>query len=81
MKRAMAAQAEAEREKRAIIIKSEGEIKAAESFAKAAKIMGTEPMALNLRQLATIQDIAADPSQKIVFIPTDVMSFFEAKKK
>ncbi len=81
MKRAMAAQAEAEREKRAIIIKSEGEIKAAESFASAAKILGKEPMSLNLRQLSTIQDIASDPSQKIVFIPTDVMSFLGGKKK
>ena len=80
MKRAMAAQAEAEREKRAIIIKSEGEIKAAESFASAAKILGKEPMSLNLRQLSTIQDIAADPSQKVVFVPTDVLSFFGGKK-
>ncbi|MBW2970373.1 slipin family protein, partial [Candidatus Woesearchaeota archaeon] len=73
MKRAMAKQAEAERERRATIIKSEGEIKAAESLAKAAQILGKEPTAFNLRTLSTITDISSDPSQKIIFVPADIM--------
>ena len=79
MKRAMAKQAEAEREKRATIIKSEGEIKAAENLAVAAKTLGKEPIAFNLRTLSTITDISSDPSQKIIFVPTDIMKFFEKK--
>lgn len=77
MKRAMAKQAEAERERRATIIKSEGEIKAAESLAKAAQILGKEPTAFNLRTLSTITDISSDPSQKIIFVPADIMKLFK----
>ena len=81
MKRAMAAQAEAEREKRAIIIKSEGEIKAAENLTKAAKTMEKAPMAMGLRTLSTLTDISSDPSQKIVIpLPTDIMEWFKKKK-
>ena len=73
MKRAFAMQAEAEREKRAIIIKSEGEQIAAEKFALAAREMSKEPGALQLRTLQTIRDIAQDPSEKIViFMPNDL---------
>lgn len=72
MKRAFAMQAEAEREKRAIIIKSEGEKMAAQQFAEAASLMAKEPGALQLRTLQTIRDIAQDPSEKIViFMPSD----------
>lgn len=72
MKRAFAMQAEAEREKRAIIIKSEGEKMAAKQFAEAASLMAKESGALQLRTLQTIRDIAQDPSEKIViFIPSD----------
>ena len=82
MKRAMAAQAEAEREKRAIIIKSEGEIKAAENLSKAAKTMEKAPMAMGLRTLSTLTDISSDPSQKIVIpLPTDIMDWFNKKKR
>ena len=70
MKRAMAKQAEAERERRAIIISSQGELSAAENLQKAAEILAKSPGALHLRTLQTIRDIAADPSEKIViFVP------------
>ncbi len=73
MKRAFAMQAEAEREKRAIIIKSEGERIAASKFADAAKEMGKAAGALHLRTLQTIRDIAQDPSEKIViFMSTEL---------
>ena len=70
MKRAMAKQAEAEREKRAAIIKSEGEVAAAENLAVAGRRLAEEPGALQIRTLQTIRDIAQDPSEKIVlFMP------------
>jgi regulator of protease activity HflC (stomatin/prohibitin superfamily) len=73
MKRAFAMQAEAEREKRAIIIKSEGEQIAAQKLSEAAKIMASEKGAIQLRTLQTIRDIAQDPSEKIViFMPSDI---------
>lgn len=73
MKRAFAKQAEAEREKRAVIIQSEGEKKAADNLAQAAKMLALEPGALQLRTLQTIRDIAQDPSEKIViFMPTEL---------
>ncbi|NHJ84218.1 MAG: slipin family protein [Asgard group archaeon] len=71
MKRAFAMQAEAEREKRAIIIKSEGEKIAAKKFAEAAMELASSPGGIQLRTLQTIRDIAQDPSEKIViFMPT-----------
>ncbi len=73
MKRAMAKQAEAEREKRAAIIASEGELASAKNLAEAAKIMTNEPGALQLRTLQTIRDISQDPSEKIViFMPSEI---------
>ncbi|HNR96026.1 MAG: Modulator of FtsH protease HflK [Chloroflexi bacterium ADurb.Bin180] len=70
MKRAMAKQAEAERERRAVIIASQGELSAAESLQKAAEMLSQSEGALHLRTLQTIRDIAADPSEKIViFVP------------
>jgi regulator of protease activity HflC (stomatin/prohibitin superfamily) len=72
MKRAMAKQAEAEREKRAMIISAEGELKASENLRKAADNLSRNPAAIHLRTLQTIRDIAADPSEKIVlFLPSD----------
>jgi regulator of protease activity HflC (stomatin/prohibitin superfamily) len=71
MKRAMAKQAEAEREKRAVIITAEGELKASVNLRKAAENMSKNPAAIQLRTLQTIRDIAADPSEKIVlFLPS-----------
>ncbi len=73
MKRAMAKQAEAERERRAMIIASNGELTASENLRQAAENMAKTPGALHLRTLQTIRDIAADPSEKIVlFLPSDI---------
>jgi len=73
MKRAMAKQAEAEREKRAAIIASEGEVGAAENLSRAATIMASQPGALQIRTLQTIRDISQDPSEKIIiFMPGDL---------
>jgi len=70
MKRAMAKQAEAERERRAMIINSQGELSAAENLQQAAEMLSKSEGALHLRTLQTIRDIAADPSEKIiVFLP------------
>jgi hypothetical protein len=73
MKRAIAKQAEAEREKRAVIITSEGELKASENLRKAADNLAKSPISLQLRTLQTIRDIASDPSEKIVlYLPSDI---------
>jgi regulator of protease activity HflC (stomatin/prohibitin superfamily) len=73
MKRAIARQAEAEREKRAVIITAEGELKASENLRKAAENLSKNAGALQLRTLQTIRDIASSPSQKIViFAPGDL---------
>ena len=73
MKRAMAKQAEAERNRRAVIIASQGELSASENLRKAAENLSKSKGALHLRTLQTIRDIAADPSEKIViFLPSDI---------
>ncbi|MBY8987567.1 MAG: slipin family protein [Candidatus Lokiarchaeota archaeon] len=78
MKRAMAKQAEAEREKRAAIIASEGELASAKNLSEAASIMASQPGALHLRTLQTIRDISQDPSEKIViFMPSDIGSILK----
>jgi regulator of protease activity HflC (stomatin/prohibitin superfamily) len=72
MKRAMAKQAEAERERRAVVISSEGELQASLNLQKAAVNLSKSSAAIHLRTLQTIRDIAADPSEKIVlFMPSD----------
>lgn len=68
MKRAMAKQAEAERERRANIINADGEKVAAQTLADAAKILSAIPGALNLRTLNTIERISAEPSQKTMML-------------
>lgn len=79
MKRAMAAQAETEREKRAIIIKAEGEVKAAENLQKAAQILGTTPGGLSLRTLGTIDKLQPDPSKTVIFaLPIEIMEGIKA---
>ena len=73
MKRAMAKQAEAERERRAMIINSQGELTASENLRQAAENLSKSSGALHLRTLQTIRDIASDPSEKIVlFLPSDI---------
>ncbi|MFA5188922.1 MAG: slipin family protein [Patescibacteria group bacterium] len=81
MKRTMAKQAEAEREKRAVIINSEGEVIAAENLAKAGQILSKSPGALHLRTLNSINDISSDDSNTVVFaIPLEVLRAFESFK-
>jgi regulator of protease activity HflC (stomatin/prohibitin superfamily) len=73
MKRAMAQQAEAERERRAVIIASQGELEASKNLQQAARNLAQSKGALHLRTLQTIRAIAADPSEKIVlFVPSDL---------
>lgn len=73
MKRAMAKQAEAERERRAAIISAEGEKSAARAVAEAAKMLAETPGGLNIRTLQTLEKISTDPSQKtVVLLPTDL---------
>lgn len=78
MVRTMAKQAEAEREKRATIINSQGELMASENLAKAAKMLATSPGALHLRTLNSINDISSDASNTVVFaVPVEVLRAIE----
>lgn len=82
MKRTMAKQAEAEREKKATIINSEGEVIAATNLAKAAKLMAETPGALHLRTLNSINDISSDQSNTVVFaVPLEVLRAIEGLSK
>jgi len=78
MKRAMARQAEAEREKRATIIRSEGELQAANNIATAAKQLGAIPGALHLRTLQTITDVGALDGNSVVYVvPIELLRALE----
>ncbi len=79
MKRAMAKQAEAERNRRAVIIASQGELSASENLRKAAENLAKSSGAMHLRTLQTIRDIAADPSEKIVMLLPSELSEAVAK--
>ena len=82
MKRVIGKQAEAEREKRAIIIKAEGEVMAANNMAKAANVLAGSTGALHLRTLQSINDISSDQSNTIVFaMPLEVLRAFEGLTK
>jgi regulator of protease activity HflC (stomatin/prohibitin superfamily) len=77
MKRSMAAQAEAERERRAKIIHAEGELQASEKLAQAASIIAREPTALQLRYLQTLTEIAAEKNSTIIFpLPLEMFTAF-----
>ena len=77
MKRAMARQAEAERERRAKIINAEGELQASEKLAQAAHVMAQEPMALQLRYLQTASEIASEKNSTTIFpLPLDLLKPF-----
>ncbi len=77
MKRTIAKQAEAERERRAIIIKAEGEVAAAKNMAQAARTLFEAPGALHLRTLQSLNDISSDQSNTIVFaIPLEILRAF-----
>ncbi|HUT68331.1 MAG TPA: slipin family protein [Dehalococcoidales bacterium] len=80
MKRSMAAQAEAERERRAKIIHAEGELQASEKLAQAAAIIGREPAAIQLRYLSTLTEIASEKNSTILFpIPIELFKAFGVK--
>ncbi|MBI3805248.1 MAG: slipin family protein [Nitrospirae bacterium] len=80
MLRAIARQAEAERERRAKVIHAEGEFQAAQKLADAARIIGTEPATLQLRYLQTLTEIAAEKNSTILFpLPIDMISAFLKK--
>ena len=72
MKRMMAREAEAEREKRGVIIKSEGEVTASQNLAKAATTLAKVPGSMQLRNLQTINDISGDASTKFIFFPMEL---------
>ena len=82
MKRAMAKQAEAERERRAKIISADGEYQAAKTLLEAAQIMSTNPITLQLRYLQTLTEIAAEKNSTILFpLPIEIFKAFENPKK
>jgi len=78
LERTIGKQAEAEREKRAVIITSEGELASAGNLAKAAEILATSPGALHLRTLQSINDMSSDQSNTVVYmLPVEVLKAFE----
>lgn len=84
LKRVIGKEAEAEREKRAVIIKAEGEVIASSNMSKAAKTLALAPGALHLRTLQSINDLSSDQSNTIVFaVPLEILRSFEgfSKKK
>ena len=81
MQRAIARQAEAERERRAKIINAEGELQAASKLSEAAGIIQQNPAALQLRYLQSLVDISAENASTIVFpVPIDLFKFFQKKE-
>ena len=82
MQRAMAKQAEAERERRAKIIHAEGEFQASQKLFDAAQIISSNPAAIQLRFLQTLTEVSTDKNSTIIFpVPVDVISNFLNKKK
>jgi regulator of protease activity HflC (stomatin/prohibitin superfamily) len=80
MQRAIARQAEAEREKRAKIIHAEGEFQAAEKLTQAANVISVNPTALQLRFLQTLAEIATEKNSTLIFpVPIDIISLFLKK--
>jgi regulator of protease activity HflC (stomatin/prohibitin superfamily) len=82
MRRSMAAQAEAERERRAKIIHAEGEYQASERLAEAARVLSAEPTALQLRYLQTLTEIASEKNSTVIFpVPIDLIAPFLNRNK
>lgn len=82
MKRVIGKQAEAEREKRSVIVKAEGELKASQNLADAAKKLGETPGALHLRTLTTLNDLSSDQSNTVIFaVPLEILRAFESMSK
>jgi regulator of protease activity HflC (stomatin/prohibitin superfamily) len=81
MQRAMARQAEAEREKRAKIIHADGELQASEKLSQAAKVIATEPIAVTLRYLQTLTEIATEKNSTIIFpLPIELLNLLGARR-
>jgi len=82
MKRTIAKQAEAERERRAVVIKAQGEIQAAENLQKAADMLASSPGALHLRTMSTLNDLSSDQSNTVIFaLPVEVLRAFDSMAK
>ncbi len=82
MERTIGKQAEAERERRSVIIKAEGEVAAAENMAKAAKMLSESSGALHLRTLQSLNDLSSDQSNTVVFaVPIEVLRAVESTKQ
>ncbi|MCX8060466.1 MAG: SPFH domain-containing protein, partial [Aquificaceae bacterium] len=82
LRRAMARQAEAERERRAKIITAEAEYQAAQKLAEAAQILSTQPIAIQLRYLETIQNVSNKPGNTVLIpIPTELFRVFLGEGK
>jgi len=82
LKRTIGKEAEAEREKRAVIIKAQGEVIASDNMAKAAKTLATGPGALHLRTLQTLNDLSSDKSNTVVIgLPLEILRAFEGGKE
>lgn len=78
MQRVIAKQAEAERERRAVVIKSEGEVTAASNLAEAARMLSEQTGALHLRTLNTLNDLSSDQSNTVIFaVPLEILRAFE----
>lgn len=82
MKRVIARVAEAEREKRAVITKAEGEVEASNNLSIAADNMSKNPVAVHLRTLETINDLSSDQSNTVIFaLPIDILKSFDTYNK
>lgn len=79
MKRAMAKQAEAERNRRAMVIAATGEVESAKKMLEAAQTLAKNPVTIQLKTLQTIKDISANPSQKVVLFPVELTDIIKKK--
>jgi regulator of protease activity HflC (stomatin/prohibitin superfamily) len=81
MQRAMARQAEAEREKRAKIIHADGELQASEKLRQAATVIATEPVTITLRYLQTLTEIASEKNSTIIFpLPIELVNMLGVRR-
>jgi len=82
LKRTIGKQAEAERERRSVVIKAEGEVQAAENMTRAAEMLNSQPGALHLRTLQSLNDLSSDQSNTVVFaVPLEILRAFERMSK
>ena len=79
MKRAMAKQAEAERNRRALVITATGEVESSKKMLEAAETLAKNPITVQLKTLQTIKDISASPSQKVVMFPLEILDLLKKK--